>query len=105
MQRVLKLVGFLCAALTVSQSAALAQSYQDFLRRAPLPEPAGRPAPINPYATAGAVIYVCDAKGILWTVTLGTYKLHKVGSLGTVLTDIAFDPKDGKLWGVSFTSF
>ncbi len=58
-----------------------------------------------PYATAGAVIYVCDSNGTLWTVTLGTNKLHRVGGMGYVLTDIAFNPKDGKLWGVDFTTF
>jgi hypothetical protein len=92
-------------------SAAWAQSFQDFQHRpsaAQAERAAARAtaaAPNAPFASAGATIYVCDINDNLWTVTLGTYKLHYVGNLGVWLTDIAFNPKDGKLWGVSFTTF
>ncbi len=94
----------LCGALvTLSSPAARAQSLQD-VQRVPLPVPAERTTATDPFAAAGPIIYVCDTNHNLWTVTLGTYKLHKVGNLGVYLTDIAFNPKDGKLWGVSFTT-
>jgi hypothetical protein len=95
----------LCGALvTLSNSAVRAQSVQDFPRGA-APVPAPQTMAFDPYATAGATIYVCDNRDKLWTITLGTYKLHYIGNLGLYLTDIAFNPKDGKLWGVSFTTF
>jgi hypothetical protein len=95
----------LCGALVaLTNSAAWAQSVRDFAR-GPAPVPAAQTLAVDPYATAGATIYVCDNRDKLWTITLGTYKLHYVGNLGLYLTDIAFNPKDGKLWGVSFTTF
>lgn len=56
-------------------------------------------------ATAGPTIYVTDAAGQLATVTLGTYAVHIIGKEGVVLTDIGFDPKNGQLYGVSFSAF
>ena len=103
-----KLLGALMlsgAVIAQSASAAYAQSYQDFRQRPAALGEQRADSVAAPYATAGATIYVCDANGRLWTVTLGTYKLHLVGSLGVVLTDIAFNPKDGKLWGVDFSTF
>jgi hypothetical protein len=95
----------LCGALvSLTSSAVRAQSFQD-VQRVPLPVPAERATAADPFVAAGPVIYVCDTNHNLWTVTLGTYKLHKIGNLGVYLTDIAFNPKDGKLWGVSFTTF
>ena len=60
---------------------------------------------IDPSATAGPKIHITDASGQLATVTLGTYAVHIIGKEGVVRTDIGFDPKDGQLYGVSFTGF
>jgi hypothetical protein len=77
----------LCGALVaLSSSAARAQSFGD-VQRVPLPIPAERTTAVDPFVAAGPVIYVCDTNHYLW-----------------YLTDIAFNPKDGKLWGVSFTT-
>jgi hypothetical protein len=65
-------------------------------------------APSAPLATSTPLpppLYVTDANGVLWTVTTSGKKVRQVGSEGVVLTDIAFDPKDGDLYGVSFTDF
>ncbi len=97
-------VVILCGAIAALSNSAYAQSYQDYHGR-PSEADTASPAAVNPYANAGAKIYVCDSNGQLWSVTLGTYKLQHIGGLGVVLTDIAFNPADGKLWGVSFSSF
>jgi hypothetical protein len=101
------LFGILVAIVIALISAgAHAQSYQD-LKRTPPPPPAPSSTAqvIDPYATAGPKIYITDASGQLATVTLGTYAVHIIGPDGVVLTDIGFNPKDGQLYGVTFTGF
>jgi|GEM_PF-6114799 len=58
----------------------------------------------NPAATAGPKIYINDNAGRVWTVTLGTNALHLVGYEETLLTDMAFDPKNHVLYGIDFNS-
>ena len=50
-------------------------------------------------------IYVCDANGVLWAVAVDGKAVRRVGAEGVTLTDIAFDPKNDKMYGVSFTGF
>ena len=95
----------LAIVLALISTGAHAQSRQD-LELTPAPEaPTSRAEILDPHATAGPTIYITDASGQLATVTLGTYAVHIIGKEGVVLTDIGFNPKDGQLYGVSFTGF
>jgi hypothetical protein len=99
-------IGMLLTLFVVLISTGVyAQSTQDAEQAVPAPatDPSAETGDLA--ATAGPTIYVTDAAGRLATVTLGTYAVHIVGSEGALLTDIAFNPKDGQLYGVSFTSF
>lgn len=97
---------FLTMMVALLSTGAYSQSLQDAQRPVAAPPAADPSAGTgDPSATAGPVIYVTDAAGHLATVTLGTYAVHIIGSLGAQLTDIGFNPKDGQLYGVSFTSF
>jgi len=94
----------LCVAtLALVPAVAGAQSFQDLQRPRPLQLPA-RPDAVTPGATAGPTIYINDANSVLWTVTLGTYAVKRIGAEGVELTDLGFDPKNGKLYGISFTN-
>jgi hypothetical protein len=96
----------LAMAVVLTSIGACAQSYQDLKRAASLPQPdLTQEFVVDPNATAGPTIYVTDASGQLSTITLGTYSVHRIGGEGVVLTDIGFNPKDGQLYGVSFTAF
>lgn len=53
-------------------------------------------------AAAAPVMYVHDSAGKLGTVDVATGSVELIGSMGVVMTDIAFDP-DGDLFGLSFT--
>jgi len=96
---------FVAMVIALISVGAHAQSPQDLAPPTPPPAPDANAEFADPYATAGPKIYVTDAAGRLATVTLGTYAVHIIGSEGVVLTDIGFNPKDGQLYGVSFTSF
>jgi hypothetical protein len=92
--------------LTGSAVSVYAQSREDYNRAVDLPATdQTQDESVDPDATAGPTFYVTDAAGRLATITLGTYKVHIIGSEGVVLTDLAFNPTDGLLYGVSFTSF
>jgi hypothetical protein len=94
----------LCGALVaLSSSAARAQSFGD-VQRVPLPIPAERTTAVDPFVAAGPVIYVCDTNHYLWTVTLGTYALHKVGNLGVYLTIYTVNTSTGKATPFGSTS-
>ncbi|SEA62995.1 DUF6923 family protein [Nitrosospira multiformis] len=54
-------------------------------------------------AMAAPVMYVDDSNGRLGTVNVETGEVNLIGSMGVVITDIAFDPKGG-LYGVSYSS-
>jgi hypothetical protein len=97
--------GLLAMAIALVSIGANAQSYQDLRHGAPPPPDLTQHFVVDPHATAGPTIYVTDAAGQLSTITLGTYSVHRIGNEGTVLTDIGFNPKDGQLYGVSFTAF
>ena len=101
----LQCAAFVALLMVLMARGAHAQSQQD-LDTTPAPQPAD-PGPqfIDPYATAGPKIYITDSAGKLATITLGTYAVHIIGPTGAALTDIAFNPKDGKLYGVTFTGF
>lgn len=53
-------------------------------------------------ASAAPVMYVHDSSGTLGKVDVSTGSVELIGSMGVVMTDIAFDP-DGDLYGLSFT--
>jgi hypothetical protein len=99
----------LFTAFNIMALGAFAQSPEDLKRsiEAPTVEaPKNVPdANADASSAAGPTIYVTDAQGHLATVTLGTYAVHIIGSEGVVLTDIGFDPKNGELYGLSFSSF
>lgn len=97
------------AAFDLMAVGAFAQSHADLKRAITAPTVnAVEDAPdanAGSSPAAGPTIYVTDAQGHLATITLGTYAVHIIGSEGVVLTDIGFDPQNGQLYGVSFTSF
>ncbi len=68
-----------------------------------LPEAAPDASACGP--ASGPTIYVVDNRARLATINLGTYAVKIIGSVGTLLTDIGFDPLNHQLYGVSFTSF
>jgi hypothetical protein len=91
--------------VALMSTGAYAQSHQDLERTAPAQPRDLTPQVIDPSATPGPTIYVTDISGQLATITLGTYAVHRIGPEGVVLTDIGFDPKDGQLYGVTFSVF
>jgi uncharacterized protein DUF6923 len=99
------LMAFLVAAIALMSPASYAQSHQDLQRPIAVPAVNSGSEFVDPYAIAGPTIYVTDAAGRLATITMGTYAVHIIGYEGVVLTDIGFDPEDGHLYGISFTSF
>jgi hypothetical protein len=96
---------FVALVISLISLGAHAQSPQDLADPTPPPTLDGTAEVADPSATAGKTIYVTDKAGRLATVTLGTYAVHIIGSEGVVLTDIGFNPKDGQLYGVSYTNF
>jgi hypothetical protein len=86
-------------------TGARAQAHEDVARAVDAPKADSLADFVDPYATAGPMIYITDAAGRLATVTMGTYTVHIIGSEGVILTDIGFNPKDGQLYGVSFSAF
>jgi hypothetical protein len=93
------------AALVLLPGIVRAQSYDDMRHARPPQAQALAPAFIEPDASSNPVIYVTDINGELATITLGSYALKRIGYEGTVLTDLGFDPKNGDLYGISFTDF
>lgn len=59
----------------------------------------------DPAVTTGPIVYVDDSNSMLWTVNLGTNTIHRVGPQGTFLTDLAFDPRNHVLYGISYSGF
>ena len=53
-------------------------------------------------ASAAPIMYVHDQDGVLGTVDVESGATTTIGSMGVVMTDIAFDPL-GNLFGISFT--
>jgi hypothetical protein len=91
----------------VCLSLATAASAQQATDAALVPQPstAAPSAPASEAASAsGPLVYLCDSAGGLGTLDLTTKAVHVIGSLGVVLTDIAFAP-NGTLYGISFTDF
>jgi hypothetical protein len=97
------LASALVAVAAIVPAGAYAQSYSDVQRAVPPPVPIIQRQSIDPRAVPGPVIYVTDAAGELSTINLGTFAVRRIGSEGTLLTDIAFSP-NGQLYGVSFTT-
>ncbi|HEV3152685.1 MAG TPA: hypothetical protein VGZ02_02660 [Candidatus Baltobacteraceae bacterium] len=56
-------------------------------------------------ASSGPLVYIDDVNGVLWTVNLSTNEMRRIGNQGVMLTDLAFDPKNHHLYGVSFNAF
>jgi hypothetical protein len=52
---------------------------------------------------AAPILWVDDSIGNLGTVDVATGNVNVIGSMGVVMTDIAFDPS-GNLFGISFTT-
>lgn len=68
------------------------------------------PMPLAPQlddltTTTAPIVYIDDANGVLWTVNLATNAIHRVGSQKTLLTDLAFDPINHVLYGISYSGF
>lgn len=103
--QLLRLTAFLAVTVALTATTVLAQSHEDFQRNLAASAPAPLQDSGDASAAAGPTIYVTDAAGHLATVTLGTYAVHIIGSEGVILTDIGFNPADGQLYGLSFTSF
>lgn len=53
--------------------------------------------------TAAPIMHVHDSSGNLGTVDVVTGTVSLIGNMGTVMTDIAFDPS-GNLYGITFNS-
>jgi hypothetical protein len=103
MHQLFRIASFLGAAVALLSTSAYAQSSPALER-----PPAIGPAQLDLGARntkPGPVIYVTDEAGELSTVTLGTYAVHRIGAEGVLLTDIAFDPANGELYGLSFSAF
>ncbi|HTS55903.1 MAG TPA: hypothetical protein VMH03_00055 [Terriglobales bacterium] len=96
---------FFALVIALISVGAHAQSPQDLADPTPPPTPDATAEVAEPSVAAGPTVYVTDSAGRLATVTLGTYVVHIIGSEGVVLTDIGFNPKDGQLYGVSYTNF
>ena len=97
---------FLTMLVALMTTGVYAQSIDFAQRPAAVPPAADPTAETGDFAaTAGPTIYLTDAAGQLSTVTLGTYAVHIIGKEGVVLTDIGFDPKNGQLYGISFSAF
>jgi hypothetical protein len=96
---------FVALVMALISVGAHAQSPRDLEDSTPPPTPDAAAEVAEPSVAAGPTIYVTDSAGRLATVTLGTYAVHIIGSEGVKLTDIAFNPKDGQLYGVSYTNF
>lgn len=60
---------------------------------------------LEPNTTTGPIVYIGDSNGVLWTVNLSTNSIHRIGSEETILTDLAFDPINHVLYGISFNEF
>ena len=91
------------AGLSLATAASAQQATDEAL--VPQPNTAAASAPASEAASAsGPLVYLCDSAGRLGTLNLTTKAVHVIGSLGVVLTDIAFAP-NGTLYGISFTSF
>src|SRR5262245_19195806 len=54
-------------------------------------------------ASAGPIMHVHDAAGVLGTLDVATGTVTVIGNMGVTMTDIAFDPA-GNLFGLSFSS-
>ena len=54
-------------------------------------------------AAGDPTLYTHDSAGVLATVDVATGAVDVIGSMGAVMTDIAFAP-DGRLFGMTFTS-
>jgi hypothetical protein len=100
-----RLAAFLALTVALTATTALAQSHEDLQRNVAASAPVPTQESGNAAAAASPTIYVTDAAGHLATVTLGTYAVHIIGSEGVILTDLGFNPADGQLYGLSFTSF
>src|SRR5882724_7326883 len=99
------LPGALCfAAYAISGQPASAQS-----RATPIGEvsaDAAASAGSSPDATAapGPVIFVIDSARHLATVNVGDFAVRRICRTGRQLTDIAFNPNNRKLYGISFNA-
>ena len=71
----------------------------------PSPQGAASSAASLSENTATQWIYITDSNKVLWRVTTDGKQLQRLGSEGVLLTDIAFDPTNGNMYGVSFTHF
>jgi hypothetical protein len=57
-------------------------------------------------STTGPIVYICDINSVIWKLNLSTLAIQRVGNESTtMLTDLAFDPINHVLYGVSFSIF
>ena len=69
-----------------------------------IPEPNMPAEPQVANAAAGPPVYITDINKRLWKVTTGTNAVKFIGNEGVLLTDLAIDPVNHALYGISFTS-
>lgn len=98
------------AALGVSSAPALAQS-RNTLSEAQTPTAPADTAP-RPGAVAqpdgtnapGAAIVVLDSQGRIATIDVSNLAVTVIGRVNVPLTDIAFNPKNHRLYGISYNA-
>ena len=104
MRRLLGMIATAAFLASFWAPSALAQKPSDYIDQRP-PTDAGTDAAASetpPAPANGPVIFVCDKNNMLGTVNVGAKTVHVIGNLGTQCTDIAFNPKTGVLYGISF---
>jgi hypothetical protein len=56
-------------------------------------------------ATTAPIFWIGDSNGEIWKINLSTLAITRVGTEETLLTDLAFDPINHALYGISFNEF
>jgi len=104
-------VVFGIAAIVLGASPAWAQTRAtpttEAAPAAPAPQTASEPDARSDAATAaapGPVLFVLDSSRRIALVNVGSLKVKLIGRLGLPMTDIAFNPIDKKLYGISYST-
>jgi hypothetical protein len=92
------------AAIGLASAAALAQS-RDTLSAAPAADAPVKaaPQPDSP-AAPGAIIVVIDSTRHIAKIDVGSLRVNVLGQSSQALTDIAFNPVNHKLYGISYNA-
>jgi hypothetical protein len=97
-------VAFSLAAMAISSQSASAQSHAT-----PMQQPSANIASeaaqgADPAAVSGPTIFVIDSSRHLAMINLGTKVARPLATLSAQLTDIAFNPLDHRLYGISYNA-